>query len=49
MYSHSAVFLVGAGMALVSLLLSFLVPRHPDAGQEVTSFRAPLFIVGEKN
>jgi hypothetical protein len=49
MYSHSAVFLVGAGMALVSLLLSFLVPRHPDAGQEVASFRAPLFIVGEKN
>jgi hypothetical protein len=37
-YSHSIVFLVGAGMALVSLLLSFLVPRHPDVGQEVASF-----------
>jgi hypothetical protein len=37
-YSHSVVFLVGAGMALVSLLLSFLVPRHPDVGQEVASF-----------
>jgi predicted MFS family arabinose efflux permease len=48
-YSHSAVFLVGAGMALISLLLSFLVPRHPDAGQEVASFRAPVFIVSEKN
>lgn len=34
-HSHSVVFLVGAGMALVSLLLSFLVPRHPDAGEEV--------------
>jgi predicted MFS family arabinose efflux permease len=48
-YSHSAVFLVGAGMALVSLLLSLLVPRHPDVGREVASVRAPLFIVGEKN
>ncbi len=33
--SHSAVFLIGAGMALISLLLSFMVPHHPQAGSEV--------------
>ncbi len=31
----AAVFLAGAGMALVSLLLSFNIPRHPDSGNEV--------------
>ena len=35
-YSHAAVFLVGSGLATVSLLLSLLVPRHPEAGREVT-------------
>lgn len=34
--SHSAVFLIGAGMAFVSLVLSFLVPHNPDQGNEVS-------------
>lgn len=34
--SHSAVFLIGAGMALLSLVLSIMVPRHPQAGNEVS-------------
>lgn len=34
-YSHSAVFLIGSGMAVISLLLSFLVPRHPQRNNEV--------------
>lgn len=38
--SPSAVFLVGAGMALISLLLSRLVPRHPEEGQEVVRLSA---------
>lgn len=33
--SPSAVFLCGAGMAAISLLLSLNVPRHPEAGAEV--------------
>jgi predicted MFS family arabinose efflux permease len=33
--SPAAVFLAGAAMAGVSLLLAFNVPRHPAAGQEV--------------
>lgn len=33
--SHSAVFLIGAAMAVVSLLLAFIIPRHPKAGEEV--------------
>lgn len=32
--SPSAVFLIGAGMAVVSLVLSINVPRHPDQGNE---------------
>ena len=31
----SSVFLLGAAMAIVSLLLSLLVPRHPAPGQEL--------------
>ncbi|MGI9370891.1 MAG: MFS transporter [Hyphomicrobiales bacterium] len=34
-HSHSAVFLIGAGMALTSLILSLMVPRHPEPGREV--------------
>jgi len=34
-YSPAAVFLTGAGMAVVSLLLSLMVPRHPTPGHEV--------------
>ena len=31
----SAVFLAGAGMAALSLILSMNVPRHPEEGYEV--------------
>ncbi len=33
--SPSAVFLAGAGMAVISLVLAFLVPRAPDAMREL--------------
>jgi hypothetical protein len=33
--SHSAVFLIGAGMAFISLVLSGMVPRHPQPGREI--------------
>jgi hypothetical protein len=42
--SPMAVFLAAAGMALVSLLLSLLIPRHPEPGHEtifVTHVAAP--------
>ncbi|WP_293449152.1 MFS transporter [Planktotalea sp.] len=32
--SPSAVFIVAAGMALISLLLALLIPRHPASGNE---------------
>ncbi len=32
--SPSAVFLIGAGMAVISLLLSLNIPRHPSQGNE---------------
>lgn len=38
--SPAFVFLAGAGMAGVSLLLSVLVPRQPEAGRETALFRA---------
>lgn len=34
--SPTSVFIAASGMALVSLLLSFLVPRHPVPGHETT-------------
>jgi MFS family permease len=34
LYSHALVFVVGAFMALLSLLFSLLIPRHPDQGVE---------------
>jgi hypothetical protein len=34
LWSPSAVFLIGAGIATGSLGLSFLVPRHPEPGRE---------------
>ena len=37
--SHSAVFLIGAGFAVISLILSFNIPRHPEAGNETVHFR----------
>jgi len=33
------VFWIGAGMAVISLLLAFLVPRHPEEGNETTLFK----------
>jgi hypothetical protein len=38
--SPAAVFGLAAGMALVSLGLSLLIPRHPDKGYE-TIFARP--------
>ena len=32
--SPGSVYALAAGLALVSLVLAFLVPRHPDAGNE---------------
>jgi len=34
-HSPALVFVAGAGMAFISLLLSFNVPRHPEPGNEV--------------
>jgi len=38
--SPVSVFVLAAAMALVSLLLSFLVPRHPEPGRETLLTRA---------
>ena len=35
------VFFIGAGMAMISLVLSLNVPRHPDQGNEVVVGRTP--------
>jgi hypothetical protein len=35
------VFVIGAGIACISLSLSFLVPRHPAPGRETVLARAP--------
>ena len=40
--SPSYVFLAGAGMAFVSLLLSFNVPRNPEPGNEVVLGKVPV-------
>ncbi len=32
--SHALVFYLGAGMAMISLLLAGLIPRHPEPGRE---------------
>lgn len=37
--SPAAVFLMGTGMAVLSLLLSFNIPEHPQEGNEVRFFR----------
>ena len=34
--SHSLVFYIGAAVALISLLLSTLIPRHPEPGRETS-------------
>ena len=42
LFSPAAVFVLAAGMAFVSLILSLLVPRHPGPGQEtVLAGRTP--------
>ena len=35
LYSPSAVFLAGTGMAMISWLLARLVPYHPEPGNEI--------------
>ncbi len=37
----AVVFLSGAGLACCSLILAFLVPRHPQVGNEARKFRTP--------
>ncbi len=44
--SPAAVFLTGAAMAGVSLLLARLVPRHPEPGHEVTWQKPAVVIEG---
>ncbi|MEQ9490186.1 MAG: MFS transporter [Alphaproteobacteria bacterium] len=34
------VFWLGTGMAVISLLLALMVPRHPEAGNETTLFKS---------
>ncbi len=34
LYSHSLVFIIGAGIAVLSFALSFLIPREPTQGYE---------------
>ncbi len=41
LFSPPAVFSLAVAMSLVSLLLSFLVPRHPSEGNETVLIRAP--------
>ena len=45
--SPSYVFLAGAGMALVSLILSFNVPRNPQPGNEVVVGKVPVPVAAE--
>ncbi|HET6565137.1 MAG TPA: MFS transporter [Xanthomonadales bacterium] len=42
MVNPAAVFLAGAGLAGCSLVLARLVPRHPEAGNEVHRLREPV-------
>ena len=41
LHSPAAVFSLAVVMSLISLGLSFLVPRHPEAGRETTLTRSP--------
>ena len=36
LYSHALVFILGAGIALISFALSFLIPKDPRQGYETT-------------
>ncbi len=40
LYSHSLVFLIGAGLAAVSLVLALLVPRNPEWGKETVVWQS---------
>lgn len=40
LFSHSLVFLIGAGIAVLSLLLSQLIPDRPELGNESRYFRS---------
>ena len=40
-HSPSLVFYIGAAMAVISLLLAFNIPRHPQAGNETLFGRVP--------
>jgi predicted MFS family arabinose efflux permease len=40
LYDHSVVFLIGSGMAVVSLGLSLLIPRNPDWGNETVVWQS---------
>jgi predicted MFS family arabinose efflux permease len=42
LWSSTAVFMLGAGMAGISLLLALMVPRHPEPGNEAIVFGARL-------
>lgn len=39
LYSPTAVFLAGAAMAVVSLILASIIPDHPEPGNEVTFWK----------
>lgn len=47
MYSSALVFLLGAAMALISLLLSLLIPEDPEPGREVIWKREPVPAIAE--
>ena len=47
LHSPAAVFSLAVVMSLISLGLSFLVPRHPDAGRETTLTRNPAIAPAE--
>ena len=36
LYSNSLVFIIGAAIAVISFILSFLIPRDPKQGFETT-------------
>ena len=42
LYSPSLVFLLGASMAAISLVLAFMIPRHPEQGHETIFARQPV-------
>lgn len=48
LYSPPLVFMTGAGLAAVSLLLAFNVPHHPDQGNEVMiGYKGQVPVAGE--